>query len=322
MNIVIATNKKYVPISYVMAFSLFENNHSDKIDMYVLHSELDESDIGSLSDLAEKYGNHLISVKVDRSIFPKKLPTTKLWSIETYYRLAILQLLPKELDRILYLDVDIIVMDDLGELYNTDFEDNHFIACDDADPGGKNFPDRQTLFKEPFEAGYRYFNAGVMLWNLSYLRENYTMQDYLDLAKKLDYSMSTLDQDLLNLMHWGHIGYADQRYNYYARLRSNDGDTVEDAKKAAIIHYLSQKPWNADGYHFPIESIWWDYAKKTPYYMQLLEEFLDKTLTDQTIFLHSSSLFQDNKKLQDALNQSVALNNKLYGMLTNAKQDQ
>lgn len=319
MNIVIATNRKYVPISYVMTLSLFENNRSGRIDLYVLHSELDESDIRSLSDLAEKYGNKLIPLKVDKSIFPAELPTTKLWSIETYYRLALLKLLPQDLERILYLDVDIIVMDDLSGLYDSDFNGNHFIACDDADPSGKNFPGRQKLFEEPFAAGYRYFNAGVMLWNLSFLRENYTMQDYLDLAKKLDYSMSTVDQDLLNLMHWGHIGYADERYNYFARLRSNAGETVEDAKKAAIIHYLSEKPWNADGYHYPIETIWWDYAKKTPYYTQLLEEFLEKTLTDQTIFLHASNLYQDNKKLQNALNESVALNNKLYAMVTNGK---
>lgn len=316
MNIAISINKKYVPIAYVMMTSLFKNNKSGSIRLYLLNSELEKDDIGVLEELTQKYNNELVPLHVDRDSFPRQLPTTKLWSIETYYRLVLPDLLPRDMDRILYLDVDIIVQDDLHELYNTDFEGNHFIACDDADPFGKNFPGRVEMFKEPFANGYRYINAGVMLWNLTYLREHYTANDYFDLAGKYDYKMTALDQDLLNYTHWGHIKYADSRYNYFARIRSNMGDTVDDARKAAIIHYLSEKPWDADGYHYPIEKIWWEYARETPYYMDLLESFLEKTLTDRTLFLHASELFKTNQDLQKNLNESLALNKKLFAMLS------
>ena len=320
MNVVISINKKYVPIAYVMMTSLFKNNGSEAIDLYLLHSELEEEDLYSLRKLADIYGNRLIPLYVDREVFPKDLPTSKLWSIETYYRLVLLKLLPDYMERILYLDVDIIVQDDLRDLYYGDFNGNHFIACDDADPYGKNFPGRKEMFHEAFEEGYRYFNAGVMVWNLSFLRENYTAEDYFELAARYDFKLTAVDQDLLNLMHWGHITYADGRYNYFARIRSNAGDGIEDARKAAVIHYLSEKPWNADGYHYPIEKIWWEYARETPYYEELLEAFLEKTLTDQTIFLHASELNRINNELQANLNESLALNKKLFGMLSEARE--
>jgi len=316
MNIAISINKKYVPIAYVMMESLFKNNTREPIDLYLLHSELEEDDLHSLRKLAEDYGNSLVPLYVDREIFPKDLPTSKLISIESYYRLALLKLLPCDMERILYLDVDIIVQCDLSDLYYADFKGNHFVACDDADPYGKNFPTRKEMFREPFEKGYRYFNAGVLVWNLLLLRKYYTIEDYFELAERYDFKLETHDQDLLNLMHWGNITYADERYNYFARIRSNAGDSIEDARKAAIIHYLSQKPWDADGYHFPIEKIWWEYAKETPYYNDLLENFLEKTLTDQTLFLHASELHRTNIELQNNLKESFELNKKLFGMIS------
>ncbi len=320
MNIAISINRKYVVVAYVMLTSLFENNKDEDVRVFVLNSELTDDDVESLSSLAGEYGNELESVHIDKEMFPDELPTSELWSIETYYRLMMTRLLSDEMDRILYLDVDMIVNGSLHDLYNIDFEGAHFVACEDADPTGVNFPYRCINFGERIKAGYIYFNAGVMLWNLMELRGKYDLEDYFRTAKELEYKIDNVDQDLLNYVHYGHIKYVDNRYNYYARLRANEGATYEDAKRdAVIVHFLSQKPWDANGYHFEAEKLWWDYARMTPYYYELLEMFLEKTLTDRTIFLDNSKLFQSNLELKKGLDESMALNQKLFAIVNGGK---
>ena len=316
MNIVISINQKYVPFAYVMLFSLYSNNQSEKIRLFILHSELSQNDLEPLYRLSTEFHHSVTPLPVNPGLFPSELPTTAVWSREAFYRLALLDLLPDDIDRILYLDVDMIILHDLSSFYHTPFDGSHFIACDDADPFGINFPERQSIFAEAYANGHRYFNSGVMIWNLSILRGSYSLSDYLLLAKKLNYRMVTVDQDLLNYMHCGHIKYASPNYNYFARMRSNNGESYNDAlHNAYIVHYLSEKPWNADGFHFDIEKIWWEYAKQTPYYLPLLEAFLDKTLTDRTIFQNQSELYNTNRQLQRTLNESLSLNQKLYGMI-------
>ena len=287
MNIVTALNRKYIPYTAIMLYSLGVNSENE-IDAYLLNSELTDADILDMQKVLEPQSVHIHSVKVDREKFSDRLPHNSQWSIETYYRLMMLELLPESVDRAMYLDGDMIINKSLKELYEMPFDGKEIIAADDK--SGLNVPEsygpkHNQMFKEAYSKGYRYFNAGVMLMNIDELRKNYSFRTYLDAIDAWDYGMEAPDQDILNWVHWKKVGYVDyQKYDFFARVAHNAGITYEEVKAAvAIIHYAGAKPWDNGNFHFDIERLWWDYAKATPYYDMLLERFIDSAMTDTTV---------------------------------------
>ena len=317
MNIAISLNQNYFRYTYVMLYSLLSNNQDSKIYLYVLHHDLTENALKAFATLLAKYEGVLVEEKIERSLFPDVLTVNRQWTIETYFRLALLDLLPEEVDRVLYIDVDTIVNQNLRELYETDFKDNMFVACMEKEVEKPADNCRWELFAPIFEDGYHYFNAGVMLWNVQALRGTYDLDYYLEVAKKMNYQFVAPDQDILNYVHHAQVKFADtQKYNLFARIASNRGMTYEDVKKStSIIHYAGTKPWNADNVHFDIEMIWWDYAKQTPYYGELCEDFVKKEMFDVSVKQYVEQLLDENARLKTDLHDSLELNKKLMALI-------
>ena len=167
------------------------------------------------------------------------------------------------------------------------------------------------------EQGYRYFNAGFMLLNIEKMREKYSFDTYLDAIEEWNYQMDAPDQDILNYVHWQYVGYVDYgKYDLFARIAHNEGSTYNEVKQSvAIIHYAGTKPWDADNCHFDIEYLWWEYAKQTPFYVQLLEEFMHKTMFDTTVENYIMDIEAQAENIQVQLNESIALNQKMLGII-------
>ena len=111
INAAIALNRNVLYPAYVMIRSLVRNNNSYPIYLYVLHSELNAEDFKFLQDALMRGAsaeNYIEFIKIDSSKV-SGLPCTQTWSLEMYYRLMLPELLGDKIDRILYLDVDIIV---------------------------------------------------------------------------------------------------------------------------------------------------------------------------------------------------------------------
>jgi lipopolysaccharide biosynthesis glycosyltransferase len=305
MNIVTALNQKYIPYTGTMLVSLAVNE-KEHVDAYLLHSELTDADIKSLEKAVYGYDMSIIPLFVDKKNFSERLPHNDQWSLETYYRLMMLELLPDTVDRALYLDGDMIINKSLRELYNSDFEEAEIIACDDK--SGLNTPDRygpkhNEMFRIPYENGYRYFNAGVMLLNIDRLREKYSFQTYLEAIEAWNYEMEAPDQDILNWVHWRNVAYADcMVYDLFARVAHNAEITYEEVKEAAaIIHFAGAKPWNNENFHFDIERLWWEYAKLTPFYESLLKDFVETAMTDKTVERYLQELVREFNSRRESL---------------------
>lgn len=321
MNIATALNRKYLEYTSVMLTSLGTNNRQESVRVFLLHHELTDKDIQLLEASLESYNIEIVPLKVDRKQFTNRLPRTAEWSIETYYRLMLFDMLPDDVDRLLYLDVDIIVNKSLHEFYNTDFKGKDFVVCENAG-GYINYEERMSqkqleMFGPIFKQGFRYFNAGVILMNVEKLRTEYNFNRYLECIKKWNYEMGAPDQDILNYEHYNQLIYVDShKYNYFSRIAHENGIDYKKGKKVlGIIHYTDEKPWNTKNYHYPIEKIWWDYAKKTMFYHELLEQFMEQTMADSTIEEWIRNMIGQQDELKEKLGQSLELNNKLMSLL-------
>ncbi len=316
MNIATALNRKYLEYTCVMLTSLCENQ-KEHVDAYLLHSDLTDADFEIMRQSLRCYGIDLIPLKVEREKFGNRLPHNDMWTLETYFRLMLLDMLPAEVDRLLYLDVDLIINKSLDDLYHTDFE--NAVICAAMDSNGirvseETFSPKQCeMFRTAFAHGHRYFNAGVMLMNISELRKEYDFDVYMDLIREWNYEMTAPDQDILNYAHWGKVKYIRwEVYDLFARIAHNHEVSVSEVQEStAIIHYAGSKPWSGDNVHYPIEQIWWDYAKLTPFYHKLLEDFQVSQMTDRTVENYIYELQDRNTDLQNKMNELMETCKKL-----------
>lgn len=268
MNVIASANSKYMRYLYVMLLSLFENNKEETVTVFVMQRDFTDEDKESILRLGTKFGQKVEFLFVDQSKF-LGLPTDSKFSLETYFRLMMSELLPAQIDKILYLDVDIIVRGSLREFYATDIFGHLAAVCRDMD-----HPVLEEKKRELFHrvGDMRYFNAGVMLWNVSRLKKEYSLARFMEAAKELEFQLQYADQEILNYLLYDKVLYREtHQYNYIVRGEVRESDL--SGADAAILHYAGCNPWQ-NGRKNDLYRIWWDYAKKTPFYMALLEESL------------------------------------------------
>ena len=181
-------------------------------------------------------------------------------------------------DKVLYCDCDVIVLGDIAELYNHNI-DNYLVgACpEEVMAEVKVFGDyvEQALDVEC----EKYFNAGVMLMNLDGFRKENIEEKFFDMLQKYTFRV-TQDEDYLNVLCKGKVKLFHLGWNKTAF--KNDKFNDKDLK---LIHYkIHWKPWHYDGVLY--ENHFWDYAKQTSFY----EEILNKKLT-----------YTDEEKRRDAI---------------------
>ena len=316
-----ALNKKYLGYTAVMLTSFCINNKNEDKCVFLLSSELDDEDIKKLDASLSEYNIIIKHIKISRDRFDNRISHNDKWSMEAYYRLMLFDLLPDEVDRLLYLDVDMIINKSVTDFYHRDFGEKSIFVCENA--GGRidtlaRISEKQKLmFSKMFESGYRYFNSGMLLMNVKRLRESYNFEVYCKAMEEWNYEMVAPDQDLMNYLHWEQVEYVEpERYNYFSRIAHEDGIRYEDGKeKLCIIHYTDEKPWETKNYHYPIEKIWWDYAKKTEFYPEIVERFIDNTMMDPYVENWIRDLMAQVEKSNQKLGQAIELIEKMQVMM-------
>ena len=96
-----------------MLKSLFLNNPGERFNIYLLHTSLKKKELEDLKFFVESHGSKLNVIDVDEDCF-SDAPVLFHYTKEMYFRLLSYQLLPNDIDKILYLDPDILVVADLN----------------------------------------------------------------------------------------------------------------------------------------------------------------------------------------------------------------
>ncbi len=182
-----------------------------------------------------------------------------------YYRLMIPEMFP-QYDKVLYMDCDTVLLDDVANLYNIDIKDNYIGAV--ADQAVASVPEFVEYTKKALGIdGEKYFNSGVIVMNLKQFREIDFYGKFNAILRSYDFRVAP-DQDCLNLICKDKVYYYDAGWNLMPIL----GEAEHTPK---LIHYnLTMKPWHYDGVLY--EEYFWEFAKQT--------EFMDAILKDKAAF--------------------------------------
>lgn len=273
IDVVFSTDEKYVQHFCVALTSLLEHNCSIINNIYLLH------DINSTELLDEvfhfvsrKYNKKIIVLFVRDSIFDH-LNVTDHISKASYYRLLLPKLLPAAVDRVLYLDSDLVVTSKLDSLIKLNFElcsristkeetvkrietDEFFLFA----VSELKWQSKSRLIGIGL-TGYKYFNAGVLLINLKKWRLENVSENLLSIASELKERLKFHDQDVLNIAFENSWGKLNPKYNLLNVWIKND----LLGKQFCIIHYTgNSKPWEFSNSH-PLKIAYWRYLWKTPF---------------------------------------------------------
>ena len=249
MNILVAVNNQYIKPLRVMLASLFRHE-TQKPDVYLLYSCVSRENLRLLDCEINKMGGRFWPIAVDAAMF-QDAPLLHHFTREVYYRILCGELLPETLDRVLYLDSDLLVRGSLKSLYNTEFQGKVLIGVKDT-LGPKYYKDQHFSRLEKLGLTEKdiYVNSGVLLFNLEKLRKSFALKDFLRQIEEKREIIDMVDQDMINVYFKGEIGVTDETYNYPALVYSASfvfcwiagGWRKENPK---IVHYMGNpKPWH------------------------------------------------------------------------------
>lgn len=271
MDIVACTDKRFVMPTGVMMYSVCCNNEDADIVFHVVCSnDVSGQDKKDLSGEIQKFNGKSIEFYHIDNRFLESIPEIDYCptlTITTYFRLFLPEILPDSIEKVLYLDGDIIVLNSLLPLWELPMADFSVAAASDiVEVEPQNF-DRLGY---PMQKGY--FNAGVLLINLEWWRRNNCQKTFIELIKDGDYLYH--DQDILNLVFYDTKYHLPLKYNLTAvfmykspKLDNSKYEAeIEDAlKNAFIIHYTTrEKPWfKYKRNPHPLENIFFKYQKNT-----------------------------------------------------------
>ena len=161
MNLLMTLDRNYVPQLNVMLFSALHSDSAAHFDVYLLHDEgLSEADmVGTRVLLGQRGELHLIRVNEDGLA---DAPTSDRYPKAIYYRIFAAKYLPDTLERVLYLDPDIVVRQSLRELYEMPMGTAFFAAATHI----RGFLHRFNELRLDMDEDSPYINSGVMLMNL------------------------------------------------------------------------------------------------------------------------------------------------------------
>lgn len=266
VNIACAADSNYLQHTYTMLYSLLINN-TYPIVLHCFSSDYSEQDKNELKALTQIFSNCSINFyTINNNVFDGFVITHHI-TLATYYRIIIPEMLEKSIEKIIYLDCDMIIDGNIQGMWETDLS-NH-VAAAVPEPSFNDF-DRLNI---PAVNGY--FNAGVLVLNLNLWRK-------LNLTKTIiQYIQNNLekivfwDQDALNACindKWKKLHPKYNQQSAFFQLSNktllsnyNANELAIAVTKPIIIHYTgSSKPWHLLNYN-PFGYKYTAYLMQTPF---------------------------------------------------------
>ena len=264
INILIACDKNYAPYYGVLLSSLFRHNPKQAFRIYlVTDGTWSKSQEQKFRQLCKRHCSEFHVIIVDADIV-KNCPVVPNYhvNVSAYYHILSPLILPQEIDKIIYMDGDMIVCDDICDLWSLDMEGYAMAAALDS----VAFWD-ETYERLGYKAKYGYINNGVSIINLKYWREHHIYEKAVAFMNAHSDSLRLMDQDTENGVLREKMKILPITYNFqimflaeYFWNRFDDDfktNVLETAKHPIVIHYNGgTKPWSWRYWKLPYRREW------------------------------------------------------------------
>ena len=301
IHIACCSNEKLAPMFGVVITSVGINVTSDDVMMYLLHNGLKDNTVKRLQKIADRYNVGLKLLEIDFEIL-KDCPVDEkihYGNIMMYARLLLPSKLPN-LDKVIYLDCDLVVCKDLKSLWETDVNDVAVTMAPDL-----LYQDKATLSR--LGINNNYLNSGVIVMNLDYWRKHDVMKRLLAYISDKGNELIYNDQDSLNAILHDERRQLPVKYNvtphYFLKNPDNYPkemhEEIRDARINPIIfHFLGKiKPWSL-GCYLPGKELFMKYQKASGWRHFTIEKYVFKRIV-YTLFPNIKKKAWENKTYID-----------------------
>lgn len=228
----------------ISIISLLINNTSNRFSFHLFTDSVSDEYRDALRDISEKYHSKITLYTLDGDVF-SQFPSTNAWSRATYFRFSAFEYLSDFIDRVMYIDADVICNNKIEEFYYKDI--NNCIAAVIPDVERNRIKAAERFSITEFVDSY--FNAGVILLNLVAWKNNSCFEKALDILRNGEYNLAFLDQDVLNLIFLGDTVIMKRDFNCIYGMdrelikKESYRDYIKES--TALIHYVGlTKPWH------------------------------------------------------------------------------
>lgn len=248
IEILLVSDSKYAAFLATTVVSILDSAApDDSIHFHIVDGGMTTADLQKIESLKDRRPCEMSFYKPDLKKYLKYFRKDILtFPVVVNYRLFLAQYLPATIDKILYLDVDVVATTSLRELWETPLDDAFLAAVPDRDIDPKH------VEKLPLEGYKNYFNSGVLLFNVKKWREETILKEMLDVCMEIKDIIEFPDQDVLNV-YAARTRYAqlDPRWNCHPKY-------YDDAIPG-VVHYMGNRA------KAPRLELLFDNAAKTPY---------------------------------------------------------
>ncbi|WP_171943862.1 glycosyltransferase family 8 protein [Streptococcus suis] len=237
MHIAFSATDSYADYLGTTIYSIIQHHPNQELHFYVLTKCMSDHSRFKLNRLTSQLVT-ISFIEIDSTSFDH-LPLKEGISLETYFRILLPSQLA-ELDRVLYLDCDILVNGSLKEIWESDLSHHYLAGVNELDMLHSNAEYRQKIGFTPQDI---YVNAGVLLFNLELMRQDKIEEFLFAKAQEIKNYIEYQDQDIINIGLKGQILNLESKYNMTAYQRKVKHISLEEA---VIIHFNWHKPWRKD----------------------------------------------------------------------------
>ncbi|HJC08849.1 MAG TPA: glycosyltransferase family 8 protein [Candidatus Gemmiger stercorigallinarum] len=238
LSVLYGCDDNYAPHAGISMTSLLENNRDiDELTVYFAAQDLSQQNLDRLCALARQYGRRIVFLDTCRARQAMDQYPCRGWngSLATWLRFFVLDQIPVDVDRLLWLDADTIVTGSLKPLCSLSLDGWAAACACDA-----------ICYRERYRLGFSsqdaYYNAGVILFHLAYWRQQSLLDSlFRRLPERID-SYRLNDQDMLNDMLFGRIQKLPPAYNLQGTHLAYDTQA-----------YFSVYPWQPSAYYTPAQ---------------------------------------------------------------------
>ena len=267
MNLLLTLDENYLLPCKVMLDSFFASNPNERgVTVYLLHSAIPAERLEELSGFCSIFGAELKPITVDMTLF-ENAPTSKRYPKEMDYRLLSPLILPRDVERVLYLDPDMLIINPLRPLWELNLYGKTFAAA--SHTGLTEMANEINQVR--LDTEHEYFNSGVMLIDLNAARKLVTAEDVFECVSKYEKELILPDQDVFNILYGSQTmpiddvvwNYDVRNYSKYLIRSTGKHDLNWVMQNTAVLHFCGKnKPWHEE-YKNPFGMLYLHYMNLT-----------------------------------------------------------
>lgn len=237
--------------------SIIENT-SSKVNFNILIDDsVSQANLRKLRLIAEEGGHRVSFHHVDVSLLPQDNQWVNKYSIGSLFRLLLPRILP-QVKKLIYLDADVLVVDDIKKLWDTDMSEHSLAGVHDI--GFEKGVTPSRIIQEGYVKRDNYINSGVLIMNLDKIR---AQGDLLDMALEFlnnNADSNLPDQDALNFIFRDEMLLLDPKWNTFTRYEVE----VDRSLSKSIYHYMGQ-PYIEFGHPTEYDKLYMKMRALTPW---------------------------------------------------------